>query len=66
MGAGEPNGGPALQKGIWVAVALAALIVILRVFAKVKIGQFRVDDILMILAMVCAISHFETEYLFYA
>ncbi|KAE8329792.1 hypothetical protein BDV39DRAFT_171378 [Aspergillus sergii] len=55
MGASEPNGGPALQKGIWVAVALAALIVILRVFAKLKIGQFRVDDILMILAMVLAI-----------
>lgn len=66
MGASEPNGGPALQKGIWVVVALAALIVILRVFAKLKIGQFRVDDILMILAMVCALYHFYTDHLSYS
>ena len=45
---------------------LAALIVILRVFAKLKIGQFRVDDILMILAMVCALFHFYIDYLSYS
>ncbi|KAF7596817.1 hypothetical protein BBP40_012417 [Aspergillus hancockii] len=55
MAQNEPDGGPALMKGIWVAVAIAAVIVILRVFAKLKIGQFRVDDILMILAMLLAI-----------
>ncbi|GAB1197826.1 hypothetical protein BDV32DRAFT_136701 [Aspergillus pseudonomiae] len=55
MGASEPDGGPALRTGIWVAMALATLIVVLRVFAKLKIGQFRVDDILMIIAMILAI-----------
>ncbi|KAE8352509.1 hypothetical protein BDV28DRAFT_148968 [Aspergillus coremiiformis] len=55
MAQNEPNHGPALQRGIWVAVGIAAVIVILRVFAKVKIGQFRVDDILMMLAMLLMI-----------
>ncbi|KAE8154070.1 hypothetical protein BDV25DRAFT_167779 [Aspergillus avenaceus] len=48
--------GPSLMKGIWAAVAIATLIVILRVFAKVKIGQFRVDDVLMIIAVILAIT----------
>jgi hypothetical protein len=52
MAQSEPDHGPALERGIWAAVAIAAVIVILRVFAKLKIGQFRMDDILMILAMV--------------
>ncbi|KAF5865578.1 hypothetical protein ETB97_003422 [Aspergillus alliaceus] len=51
----EPDDGPALEKGIWAAMVIAAVIVTLRVFAKVKIGQFRVDDILMIIAMLLAI-----------
>ena len=62
MGASEPDGGPALRTGIWVAMALATLIVVLRVFAKLKIGQFHVDDILMIIAMVCALTHPYTNY----
>lgn len=48
----EPNLGPALERGIWVAVAIAAVIVILRVFAKIKIKRFHFDDVLMILAEV--------------
>jgi hypothetical protein len=45
------NGYP-LEKGVWAAVAIAALIVILRVFAKIKINRFFVDDVLMIIALV--------------
>lgn len=46
------NLGPALEKGIWAAVVIAAVIVILRVFAKIKIKRFGVDDGIMILAEV--------------
>jgi hypothetical protein len=48
----QSNGGPALEKGIWAAVIIAAVIVILRVFAKFKIKRFNVDDVLMIIAEV--------------
>ena len=44
--------GPALEKGIWAAVAIAAVIVILRIFGKVKISRVGVDDGLMIFAEV--------------
>ncbi|RHZ57490.1 glycoside hydrolase family 27 protein [Aspergillus thermomutatus] len=47
--------GPALVRGIWAAVIIAVIIVILRVFAKIKIRQFRVDDVLMIVAMILAV-----------
>ena len=47
------NHGPELDRGIWAAVAIATLIVILRVFAKIKINHFRADDVLMVLASVC-------------
>ncbi|EED16286.1 conserved hypothetical protein [Talaromyces stipitatus ATCC 10500] len=49
------NQGPALLRGIWAGMAIAIIIVCLRVFAKIKIGQFRVDDVLMIIAMILAI-----------
>ncbi|KAJ5500890.1 hypothetical protein N7527_012011 [Penicillium freii] len=47
--------GPALEKGIWVAVAIAAMIVILRIVGKIKIKRFGVDDGLMIFAEILAI-----------
>ncbi|KAJ5933085.1 hypothetical protein N7516_007574 [Penicillium verrucosum] len=47
--------GPALEKGIWVAVAIAAVIVILRIVGKIKINRFGVDDGLMIFAEILAI-----------
>jgi predicted ferric reductase len=46
------NDGPALEKGMWTAVAIATLILILRVIAKIKIHHFRFDDVLMIVAWV--------------
>ncbi|PLB48428.1 hypothetical protein P170DRAFT_477045 [Aspergillus steynii IBT 23096] len=49
------NHGPELDRGIWAAVVIAALIVILRVFAKIKINHFRADDVLMVLASSLAI-----------
>ncbi|CAI7656308.1 unnamed protein product [Penicillium pancosmium] len=49
------NHGPALERGIWVAVIIAALVVILRVFAKIKINRFHFDDVLMIIASISAI-----------
>ncbi|OQE31635.1 hypothetical protein PENSTE_c001G04951 [Penicillium steckii] len=50
-----PNHGPALERGIWVAVIIAALFVVLRVFAKIKISRFFFDDVLMIIASISAI-----------
>jgi len=46
------NLGPPLEKGIWAAVIIAAVIVILRVFAKIKIKRFGIDDGLMVFAEV--------------
>ncbi|KAJ5822642.1 hypothetical protein N7447_004982 [Penicillium robsamsonii] len=51
----QTNLGPALEKGIWAAVVIAAVIVILRIFAKIKIGRFGIDDGLMIFAEILAI-----------
>ena len=45
--------GESLEKGIWAAVVISAVIVVLRIFAKVKIKRFAADDILMIFAQVC-------------
>ncbi|KAL3473683.1 hypothetical protein BJX99DRAFT_233120 [Aspergillus californicus] len=42
--------GEALVRGMWAAVAIAAVILILRVFAKFKLRQFRFDDVLMVVA----------------
>ncbi|CAI7565222.1 unnamed protein product [Penicillium viridicatum] len=47
--------GPALEKGIWAAVAIAAVIVILRIVGKIKINRVGVDDGLMIFAEILAI-----------
>ncbi|KAJ5252911.1 hypothetical protein N7489_003321 [Penicillium chrysogenum] len=47
--------GPALEKGIWAAVAIAAVIVVLRIIGKVKISRVGVDDGLMIFAEILAI-----------
>lgn len=44
--------GTSLVRGVWAAMAIAVIIVGLRVFAKIKIHQFRVDDVLMIISMV--------------
>lgn len=46
------NLGPPLERGIWAAVIIAAVIVILRVVAKIKIKRFGVDDGIMIFAEV--------------
>jgi hypothetical protein len=47
--------GPELERGFWAAVIIALLIVILRVFAKIKINRFFVDDVLMVIAVVCIV-----------
>ncbi|EEA22022.1 hypothetical protein TMatcc_008557 [Talaromyces marneffei ATCC 18224] len=47
--------GTSLVRGVWAAMGIAVVIVSLRVFAKIKIHQFRVDDVLMIIAMILAI-----------
>lgn len=49
------SNGHSLERGIWAAVIIAALIVVLRVFAKIKIKRFYVDDVLMIIAQVRSI-----------
>ena len=48
----QSDTGTALVRGIWAAMAIAVIIVILRVYAKAKIHHFRADDVLMIIAMV--------------
>jgi hypothetical protein len=45
--------GPALVRGMWTAMALAVVIVTLRIIAKIKIRNFGIDDALMIIALVC-------------
>lgn len=44
--------GFALARGMWAANAIAAVILALRAFAKIKLHQFRVDDVLMVVAWV--------------
>lgn len=51
---GKNDSGFALARGMWAANAIAAVILILRVFAKIKLRQFRFDDVLMVVAWVCA------------
>ncbi|KAL2823239.1 hypothetical protein BDW59DRAFT_148880 [Aspergillus cavernicola] len=48
--------GPALVRGMWAAVAIAAVILILRVFAKFKLTQFRFDDVLMVVAWAMTLA----------
>ncbi|CAG7919596.1 unnamed protein product [Penicillium olsonii] len=50
------NLGPSLEKGVWAAVIIAAVIIILRVVAKIKIKRFGVDDGIMIFAECLAIA----------
>lgn len=52
----ESDVGTSLVRGIWAAMAIAVIIVVLRVYAKIKIAQFRADDVLMIISMVCFFS----------
>ncbi|KAJ5778830.1 hypothetical protein N7457_006550 [Penicillium paradoxum] len=51
----QPDLGPPLEKGIWAAVIITAVIVILRLVAKVKIKRLGFDDGLMVLAEILAI-----------
>lgn len=44
----------AILVGLWFAMAIAIVVVILRVIAQVKIRRFAVDDVLMLLTFVCA------------
>lgn len=44
--------GTSLVRGVWAAMAIAVIIVALRVYAKIKIHQFRADDVLMVISMV--------------
>lgn len=46
------NAGPQLLRDVWGLTAVAILIIILRVIAKLRIGKFGADDILMVSALV--------------
>lgn len=46
------DSGARLLREVWALTALGILTVTLRVIAKIKIGKFAFDDILMILALV--------------
>ncbi|KAL4778072.1 hypothetical protein BJX76DRAFT_366771 [Aspergillus varians] len=48
--------GFALIRGMWAAIAIATLILILRVFAKFKLRQFRFDDVLMVVAWAMTLA----------
>lgn len=45
------NAGPQLLRGIWAEAGVAVLFVLLRVIAKLRLRQFKLDDIVMILAL---------------
>lgn len=46
------DSGPRLLREVWALTALGILTVTLRVVAKIKIGKFALDDVLMVLALV--------------
>jgi uncharacterized membrane protein YkgB len=46
------NAGPQLLRDVWGLTAVAILVLILRIIAKLRIGKFGADDILMISALV--------------
>ncbi|KAL4971901.1 hypothetical protein BDW66DRAFT_155223 [Aspergillus desertorum] len=48
--------GFALARGMWAANAIAAVILILRVIAKIKLRQFRFDDVLMLVAWATTLA----------
>lgn len=52
MASSSDNQGPALERGIWTAMAIAIIIVILRVIAKIKTHTLGIDDGLMVFSTV--------------
>lgn len=44
--------GPQLLRDVWGLTAVAILMVILRIIAKLRIGKFGTDDLLMTFALV--------------
>ncbi|GKZ77689.1 hypothetical protein AnigIFM56816_011431 [Aspergillus niger] len=57
MGSSITNpSGLALERGMWAAVAIATFILILRIIAKIKIRNFRIDDVLMIIAWALTLA----------
>ncbi|PWY71003.1 hypothetical protein BO70DRAFT_355510 [Aspergillus heteromorphus CBS 117.55] len=50
------SSGLALERGLWAGAAVATVIVTLRIIAKFKIHHFRLDDILMLVALALTIA----------
>ncbi|KAJ6151514.1 hypothetical protein N7470_007111 [Penicillium chermesinum] len=48
--------GPSLEGGLWAGIVIAAVIVVLRIYAKCLIKRFRADDVLMLLSLLLAIA----------
>lgn len=46
------DAGPRLLRDVWALSAVAILVVILRIIAKLRIGKFGADDLLMAFALV--------------
>lgn len=46
------DAGPRLLMDVWGITGVAIVIIILRVIAKLRIGKFGVDDLLMVFALV--------------
>lgn len=51
-GSSTYDAGPQLLKEVWTLTATAILIVVLRIIAKLRIGKFGPDDLLMGFALV--------------
>ncbi|CEO58780.1 hypothetical protein PMG11_03482 [Penicillium brasilianum] len=49
------NAGPQLLRDVWGLTAVAILVIVLRIIAKLRIGKFGADDILMISALCLAV-----------
>ncbi|OJJ36003.1 hypothetical protein ASPWEDRAFT_741100 [Aspergillus wentii DTO 134E9] len=50
------NSGPSVARGMVAAMAIAFVILVLRVIAKLKIHHFRLDDVAMIVALILSIT----------
>lgn len=50
--AAQSINGQSLERGLWAGIAIAAVIVALRVYAKITIKRFLADDIFMLLGLV--------------
>lgn len=55
------NAGTKVLATVWALTATAVVVMALRVLAKVKISHFNIDDVVMIIALVCGTYSFQQK-----